>query len=832
MNQKSFKLSFFSVLLLLCATAFVSCSDDEELPVPPGSGTPTDTLETNIASIRSLITKANPGSEPAELPAELREMDLQGVVVSDKDGGNSYPFILALVDTTRNGGAGIFVSINEEYNTFERGDVVKVSLSDATAQLYNSQLQISTANKPELVEQVAAISPIAITPEQMPQYEAQYVIINETQPAAEESGTWNDDSNKGNVTMEVRQGTQYKVRTMADASFAQDTIPTDKSGSMAGIVGVYNGTYQLNPCNADDINLTEARFTISAEKATLKEVLEGEAGTYYEVEDLTVVGTNMQGAVLEQNGDYIYAFMGTEHGLATGDVVNVSGRTESRNQLLQFGSSSTVEKTGETRQVSMPTPTVMTGADLESYAQAPAIKYATYEGTVLLSGNYTNVEIDDCDYQGSLDYMTEEYRQQYKGHKVTLTGWLFGSYKTFIYTLPVETVDQGIAEEDVPDGAIYYSSFDKELSSETFGDGGQWPYLDQFDGWINHKGSGVARVTYDYQSMSVRSNQSSKGSLSLYDGSGQNNIFFSTAPNYFTIEHIEIGNATNLKLSFGAQRYSQGATNTFIESDFEVRVSADGQVWSQALDYEFNTADEPGQWRLATANFTLPAATNELYVKFEAKYSSANRIDDVLLTEGPGGELVEYGKEEVTPLSTIAEVIASPIDQVYRVEGQVVGTHTKGFLVKDDTGIILVYKKKHGQVTGSMVTVEGATTEYGGLPQFGETSEVTVLSTGSYTQPQPEVFTAADFTAYLSNPTIRYIQYEGYFTSERNQYYQWYYNVAVEGTEAVGSLSYPDLDALNLLDKVDHNVRVTGYAIGVSGGIYVNTMVTSIEVID
>ena len=85
--------------------------------------------------------------------------------------------------------------------------------------------------------------------------------------------------------------------------------------------------------------------------------------------------------------------------------------------------------------------------------------------------------------------------------------------------------------EEVPDGAIYYSSFDKELSSETFGDGGQWPYLDQFDGWINHKGSGVARVTYDYQSMSVRSNQSSKGSLSLYDGSGQNNIFFSTAPN-------------------------------------------------------------------------------------------------------------------------------------------------------------------------------------------------------------------------------------------------------------------------------------------------------------
>lgn len=51
----------------------------------------------------------------------------------------------------------------------------------------------------------------------------------------------------------------------------------------------------------------------------------------------------------------------------------------------------------------------------------------------------------------------------------------------------------------------------------------------------------------------------------------------------------------NLKLSFGAQRYAQGATNTFIKSDFVVRLSSDGQLWSQALDYDFGSvADEPG----------------------------------------------------------------------------------------------------------------------------------------------------------------------------------------------------------------------------------------------
>ncbi|MCQ4762102.1 hypothetical protein NE555_15770, partial [Alistipes onderdonkii] len=52
--------------------------------------------------------------------------------------------------------------------------------------------------------------------------------------------------------------------------------------------------------------------------------------------------------------------------------------------------------------------------------------------------------------------------------------------------------------------------------------------------------------------------------------------------------------------------------------------------------------------------------------------SSVNRIDDLLLTPGNGGQAIEFGKEEETPLSTIAEVLAAPIDEVYKVEGQVI----------------------------------------------------------------------------------------------------------------------------------------------------------------
>ena len=573
----------------------------------------------------------------------------------------------------------------------------------------------------------------------------------------------------------------------------------------------------------------EEKDPTQTEGTSIADVLKAEVGGTFELENVLVVGANTNGVLLQQMGSYIYAFYGSEHNLQVGDLLKVSGTTTSRNGLIQFGSGCTFEKTGAAT-VNFPVPETMSVETIESYMSNPSIKYVTYSGTVLLSGNYTNLEIDGSSVVGSLDYMTEEFRTQYSKHNVTITGWLFGSYKTYMYTIPVQVQDNGIPEEDVPEDAIYYSNFDAELASQTFGDGGQWPFLDQFEGWKNEKGSGASSVMYEFQSVSCRTNQSSKGDLSQYDGSGKNNIFFSTAPSYLTIGNIAVS-GKNLRLSFGAQRYSQGASNAFIKSDFEVRESADGQLWSQALDYGFGAVEDvPGQWRLATVDFTLPEGVNNLYIKFIPKMSSVNRIDDVLLVEGDGGELVEFGKEEIIETSTIAEVLDSPIDEVYQIEGTVVGTHSKGFLVKDDTGIILTFKKNHGIETGDVVTVKGATSVYGGLKQFGETSEVTKTGSRSVTQPEPEEFTAASFDAYVEAPCIKYVKYSGLLSSYQDNIYQWHYDVAVDGTDVVASLSYPN-SSLSVTSYLDRNVIVTGYAIGVTGTDtrYLNTLVTSIE---
>ncbi len=588
-------------------------------------------------------------------------------------------------------------------------------------------------------------------------------------------------------------------------------------------------------CNKEQVTPDDKKDQVNPDEPetgiTIKDVLAGDIGATYEVKGAVVVGANTHGVLLGQDDSYIYAFYGQAHNLSAGDVVTVSGETATRNALPQFASGCSLDKTGTT-EITYPESVELKDEDIESYMASPSIKYVTYSGTIMLSGNYTNVELDKSSYKGSLDYMTDEFKSQYAGHRVKITGWLFGAYKSFFYTIPTNVEDLGMDEEIVPDGAIYYNTFDKTLATQSYGStGGQWPFLDDdFDGWKNEKGSSAEGVSYDYKSISVRTNQSSKGYLSEYDGSGKNNMFFSSVPSYFTIKNIAV-NERNLKLSFGAQRYSQGGTNTFIKSDFVVRVSEDGETWSQALDYDFDTDDVAGNWRLATANFTLPEGTANLCIKFEAKLSSVNRLDDVLLTPGDGGQIIEFGKEDEVTTSTIAEVLDSPVDNIYKIQGTVIAIHYKGFLIKDDTGIILTFKKKHGVEVGDVLTLEGTTTTYGGFKQFGESTTITKTGTAEVSYPEPEVLDGDGFTKWADNPNIKYVRYTGKLSHTRDQYYQDHYNVAVDGTDIIGSVSYPTNDHKSLLISLEgKNITVTGYAIGLSGTDekYLNTMAVEI----
>ena len=50
-----------------------------------------------------------------------------------------------------------------------------------------------------------------------------------------------------------------------------------------------------------------------------------------------------------------------------------------------------------------------------------------------------------------------------------------------------------VAGSEVPTGEIAYANnFDKEAATQTYGSGNSWPYTDQFDGWKNESGYGIA----------------------------------------------------------------------------------------------------------------------------------------------------------------------------------------------------------------------------------------------------------------------------------------------------------------------------------------------------
>ena len=215
----------------------------------------------------------------------------------------------------------------------------------------------------------------------------------------------------------------------------------------------------------------------------------------------------------------------------------------------------------------------------------------------------------------------------------------FGNWGTAEQSIAVSQV----AGSDVPTGEIAYANnFDKEAATQTYGSGNSWPYTDQFDGWKNESGYGIADVTYTTSGISVRNNSNSNNNYSDYAGSGLNNLLFSSNSN-FTIEKITV-NSVNLRLTFGTERYAYGEDdNTFNHDEFKVQLSNDGTNWSAPLTYTFAMGVDPnGRWDLASSDFSLPEGTTSLYIRFRSTLSGAHRLDDVTLLEGAGGQAITF----------------------------------------------------------------------------------------------------------------------------------------------------------------------------------------------
>ncbi len=312
----------------------------------------------------------------------------------------------------------------------------------------------------------------------------------------------------------------------------------------------------------------------------------------------------------------------------------------------------------------------------------------------------------------------------------------FGSEKLAIS----QSADENVT---VDEELLYSDDFDGEIATKEYGSSNSsWPYIDQFPQFANAKGSAAANVTYTGNKVSVRANQpSNTDAQSTYAGSGNNNIFFGDG-GYFVVNNIAPlkADCANYKMTFGLQKYGQNADNSLNTTDFLVYLSKDGESWAP-INYTFPANAVEGKYNVVTADFTLAAVPEALYIKFVAKVASVFRIDDLKFFAGNGGQNVDLDNVEVvTPElpemveATAEQFLAAAEDAtIYKLTGEitrVVNTVYGNFDITDATGTVYVYglltpsgeQQKQfaaaGLKEGDTITVYGTRTSYNGAPQM------------------------------------------------------------------------------------------------------------------
>ena len=321
------------------------------------------------------------------------------------------------------------------------------------------------------------------------------------------------------------------------------------------------------------------------------------------------------------------------------------------------------------------------------------------------------------------------------------------------------TVSQSATETPtVKEELLYGDNFDGEEATKTYGSGSSWPYIDQFPQFANQEGPASENVTYSGKGVSVRANSTSNSQYSDYEGSGLNNIFFGSSA-YFQVNNITLAEGQqNLKLTFGSEKYTQDGDSTFKNEEFRIYVSKDGNAWAEIKEYTF-AGTEGGRWNMATAEFTLNAVPETLYLKFAATVASVYRLDDVKLYTGNGGQAIDLDNIEAPQPSeakkvTVAEFLAAAEDStIYELTGEitnVTNTTYGNFYLNDGTGEVLIYglcspsgEQKYwaesGAKVGDTITVQTVRTSYNGTPQGKDAIFVSLVpGEGGGDEPTPE----------------------------------------------------------------------------------------------
>ena len=247
---------------------------------------------------------------------------------------------------------------------------------------------------------------------------------------------WSDFYGNITVTIIVDGNTAQPIKCFRLMGDGAQNLQVGDTITVTGTLTNYNDIIEFAAgCTLDSVVPVEPETPVDPEPeepeatvADIATILASEDGLY--TTSGVVIGVNAQSFLLADNTGSLLVYLKAEPDVKVGDRVTVTGSTVVYAKAKQFTTDTTVTVTGS-MEVDLGEPYVPTAEELNSLMSEEQIfaNYLQLTGTLVLSGDYYNFNIDGCALIGSLTYpdaaLAETLRAM-EGQTFTVIGFSTG----------------------------------------------------------------------------------------------------------------------------------------------------------------------------------------------------------------------------------------------------------------------------------------------------------------------------------------------------------------------------------------------------------------------
>ncbi len=286
------------------------------------------------------------------------------------------------------------------------------------------------------------------------------------------------------------------------------------------------------------------------------------------------------------------------------------------------------------------------------------------------------------------------------------------------------------------------------------------------------------------------------------------------------------------RLSFKAMDVTTtGEGGSVVEKSAAPVISPASQTFTEAVAVTISAAE--GATIYYTLDGTTPTESSEVYAGAPIAVVETTTVKAIAVEEGKtASSVVTETYTKVAGDFAMSSVLGSAkVGDQLEVGGIVTGISTRGFVVTDNTGSLLVYVANGFDTTayaiGDKVTFTAEVSEYGfGLQFIGTDLAVTKWGNEAYTYPAATVLDGAalDVIATRSaSENAQYVNVKGIVAVNGN-----YINMTVDGAANSQASVYYATDEVKAKLQNGLEADIKGYLVSVSSGKYVNIIVTEV----